>query len=306
MMSRQARTWMLPLAMVAGGAGYPLFGRLAFLTPGLIFCMLLLTCCNLSPGDIRFSRAFRTLLAIQVAGAAAVYGALSLFSPLLGEGAMICVLAPTAMAAAVITGMLGGRVAFTAAYTLASSLCVAVVAPLFLALAGARDDLSLAGATWRVFLQVVPLLVGPFLCALALGRFLPATRRAIGRASFLTYYLWVLGLTLVSGKTVAFVVEQGSARLAEEIGLALVALAACCAQFLIGRRVGHRHGDAVSAGQSLGQKNTVLAIWMAQVYLHPLASIAPASYVLWQNSINSWQLWRHARRSLHRKHTQFV
>jgi len=35
-----------------------------------------------------------------------------------------------------------------------------------------------------------------------------------------------------------------------------------------------------------------LAIWMAQTYLAPLSSIAPAAYVLWQNLINSWQLWR--------------
>ena len=33
----------------------------------------------------------------------------------------------------------------------------------------------------------------------------------------------------------------------------------------------------------LGQKNTVLAIWMAYTYLNPLSSVGPGSYVLWQN-----------------------
>jgi BASS family bile acid:Na+ symporter len=42
----------------------------------------------------------------------------------------------------------------------------------------------------------------------------------------------------------------------------------------------------------LGQKNTVLAIWMAATYLNPLTTIAPGSYVVWQNTINSWQLWK--------------
>ena len=42
----------------------------------------------------------------------------------------------------------------------------------------------------------------------------------------------------------------------------------------------------------MGQKNTILAIWMAQNYLDPLCSIAPAAYVLWQNIINSIQLWK--------------
>ena len=49
-------------------------------------------------------------------------------------------------------------------------------------------------------------------------------------------------------------------------------------------------------GQALGQKNTVLAIWMAYTYLNPLSSVGPGSYVLWQNLINSWQLWKKRKR----------
>ena len=294
-MTGQARAWLLPLAMVAGGAGYPLFGQLAFLTPYLIFCMLLITCSEVSPGKIRFHRAYGILLAVQVVGSAVAYAALREFSPLLGEGAMICALAPTAMAAAVITGMLGGDATFAATYTLLSSLAAAVVAPLFFAWCGARAEDSFLSSTGAVCLRVMPLLVAPFLASLLFERFLPPVHRLLLRARPLTYYLWVIGLTVVSGKTASFVAAHGSEHLAEEIGLALVALALCIAQFLVGRRVGKRRGDAVSGGQSLGQKNTVLAIWMAQLYLHPLASIAPAAYVLWQNSVNSFQLWRHNR-----------
>ena len=76
------------------------------------------------------------------------------------------------------------------------------------------------------------------------------------------------------------------------IWLALGALIVCVLQFWIGRKVGRRYGDAVSGGQSLGQKNTLLAVWLALAYLNPIASIAPASYVAWQNIINSWQLMR--------------
>ncbi len=74
--------------------------------------------------------------------------------------------------------------------------------------------------------------------------------------------------------------------------LAIVSLFICAGQFLLGRKIGRQTNDPVSAGQGLGQKNTILAIWMAQVYLNPLSSIAPAAYVLWQNSINSYQLWK--------------
>jgi BASS family bile acid:Na+ symporter len=37
---------------------------------------------------------------------------------------------------------------------------------------------------------------------------------------------------------------------------------------------------------------------MAQTYLNPISSVAPAAYVLWQNCINSYQLWRKGRKKI--------
>lgn len=73
--------------------------------------------------------------------------------------------------------------------------------------------------------------------------------------------------------------------------LALVAALMCMAQFYAGRVIGRRCGDRIAGAQGLGQKNTVLAIWMALTYLNPIASVAPAAYVAWQNTINSLQLY---------------
>ena len=77
------------------------------------------------------------------------------------------------------------------------------------------------------------------------------------------------------------------------------ALTVCLLQFFVGRKIGRACGDAVVGGQCLGQKNTILAIWMAQTFFDPhfgMVSIAPASYVLWQNLVNSWQIWRFNRK----------
>ena len=77
----------------------------------------------------------------------------------------------------------------------------------------------------------------------------------------------------------------------EMIAIALLSALLCILQFVAGRRIGARYGDRISAAQGLGQKNTVLAIWLTLTYLNPIASIGPAAYVLWQNSINSAQLY---------------
>ena len=62
-------------------------------------------------------------------------------------------------------------------------------------------------------------------------------------------------------------------------------------QFTIGKLVGRYYGDSISAGQALGQKNTVVGIWLTLTFLNPLAAVAPGAYVLWQNMVNALQLW---------------
>ena len=59
----------------------------------------------------------------------------------------------------------------------------------------------------------------------------------------------------------------------------------------MGKAVGHAYGDSVSAGQALGQKNTVVGIWIALTFLDPLSALAPGAYVIWQNLVNAWQIW---------------
>lgn len=283
---------MLPLAMLSGAFFYEFFQMLAFLTPYLIFSMLFITYCKLSFQDLKFSRLHLWLLAIQIVGCLVVYYALVWFDPIVAEGCLICVLAPTATAAAVITGMLGGSVACLAAYTLISSLAVAVASPMIFTMLGEHAELTFWDSVFYICKQVMPLLVLPCVTALLLEKVLPAVHRQLKKLQILSFYLWALGLTIVTGKTVYFIVNQEGADVAEEWWMAALALVICVVQFILGRFIGRHYGDPVSGGQGLGQKNTILAIWMAQVYMNPLSSIAPASYVLWQNIINSHQLWK--------------
>ncbi|MCD8288961.1 MAG: hypothetical protein LUC26_03490, partial [Prevotella sp.] len=45
-----------------------------------------------------------------------------------------------------------------------------------------------------------------------------------------------------------------------------------------------------------GQKNTTVAIWVATVFLNPLSSVGPGCYILWQNTINSIEIYARARK----------
>ena len=283
---------MMPIAMTVGALFYPFFGSLAFLTPYLIFAMLLLTYCRLEFSKIKGSPLHLWLILIQIGGGLGLFFLIQPFQPTVAQAALICILAPTATAAPVITGMLKGNVASLTAYSLLSNLSIALLTPLIFSMLGSYQTLPLLDSMVAIAQKVFLLLLGPFFLAILLQKFTPTIRSKIGSYSNFSFYLWTLALTIVTGKTVTFISLQNQEHYAIEIIIALVALIICIAQFLLGRKIGRYYDDTVAGGQGLGQKNTILAIWMAQTYLNPIASIGPGAYVLWQNLFNSYQIWR--------------
>ena len=63
----------------------------------------------------------------------------------------------------------------------------------------------------------------------------------------------------------------------------------------MGELIGRRFGVKVCTVQGMFQKNTALAIWVSLLYLSPPSSVGAGLYVLWQNAINSWELWKKRR-----------
>ncbi len=270
---------MLPLAMLCGLLFHPWLEAVAWVVPYLIFTMLTITFCRVRPRQFELSTMLWIMLAIQLAGSAVVFLVLRPFSLDVAQAIFICVLCPTATAAPVVTGMLGGSVPRVAAYSVLCNLAVALLAPLLFVWVGeGAAAMSFADEFKSVALQVAPLIVLPLALAFGLYFFAPKVHSAIGSVQGVSFYLWAVSLVVVVGRAVAFI-------------LALGAGVVCVLQFAAGLRIGRRYGDAVSGAQGLGQKNTVLAIWMALTYLNPIASIGPAAYIVWQNSINSAQLY---------------
>lgn len=290
-MLQRLKKWMLPIAMITGAVFYRYVQIISFLTPYLIFIMLLVTYCKLSLRNMNLSPLHVWLLGIQVIGSLLIYALLYSFDPLVAEGTFICIFCPTATAAAVITGMLGGDIACLATYSLLSNMTVAIIAPFIFSFMGDHISLPFFESFLKIGTEMIPLLIFPFVCALILQKFLPKVHSALQNRQSISFYLWAISLTIVMGKTVSFIASRGNAEYKEEILIALFALIVCVLQFILGKLIGQKYYNKIAGGQGLGQKNTVLAIWMALTYLNPLASIGPASYVVWQNSINSLQLW---------------
>ena len=291
-MFQKLRTYALPIAMIAGFVAHELATSVAFLTPYLLFAMLLVSYCKLDIRSLRVTPMYLWMLAVQFVLAWVVYGLASLYDPIVAQGAFICLFCPTATSAPVVAAMLGGNLSLLVGYSLLCNMLVAFTAPIFFSLIGVHTELAFFDSVMIICKQVLPLLLLPLLLAVLMQRYAPRLHNAVRNRPSISFYLWVVALFIVVGKSVGFVMMQPLSSLPQEIALALLALVCCVAQFVIGRKIGARYGDRVSGAQGLGQKNTVLAIWMALTYLHPIASIAPASYVIWQNIINSGQIMR--------------
>lgn len=290
------KTLMLPIAMVCGALFAPWMGYVTFLSPYLIFTMLFITYCKLKISDFKPNRFEVALLATQMALAGAAYALTFFWNRTLAEGVFICFFIPTATAAPVITAMLGGSISRVATYSLMCNAVVAVAGPIVLAAIGEHSDMTFLDSFKMILMQVFPLIVAPLVLALILRYSVPRLHSKIVNMQQLSFYLWAVSLFIVVGSCVSFAINNWTPEsTVTMVLLALGALVACLVQFKIGRIIGGRFGDRVSGGQGLGQKNTVLAVWLALAYMNPMASIAPAAYVAWQNSINSWQLMRHER-----------
>ena len=297
-LQRNVRTIAMPSAMVLGALLCRPIAALEtashqMITPTLIFLMLFVTFCRVSPKQMKPSMLHVWLLLFQVVVCIAVYLLLLPLNDVVAQGAMVCVLAPVAMAAVVIAGMLGANVATMATYSLICNMAIALVAPVILTFTGTG-----ACTFAQILARIAPLLVGPFAAAQFFRFVFPKLAKWIGEHGQISFYMWLMSLLVIIGRTTCFIIDLHDASVSTELWLAFAALVICLVQFKVGRAIGRRYGDPPAGGQSLGQKNTVLAVWMAQSFLNPVSSIAPTAYIVWQNFVNSYQIYKKDRETM--------
>ncbi len=286
------KPFMMPLAILLGVLFHSYIDIVAWIVPYLIFVMLFFTFCRIEPRDLKFHKEMWQLLAIQILGSIIVFLPLNFINPTLARSALVCVLCPVATAAPVVTGMLGGSIGRVASFSVLSNLSVALCAPAIFALVSPDSQLSFLEEFATIALKVCPMIVFPLLAAFLIRILTPRVHASLTKAAPITFYIWSISLIIVVGRSVSFIMAEPRSYWPVMTAMALTAGILCAIMFAIGKSIGRRHGDAITAGQSLGQKNTIMAIWMATTYLDGITSVAPAAYVLWQNMFNSLQLYR--------------
>lgn len=303
------REFALPCSLVLGAVVYLIFANVPFLEPFgeavgphmislmpvVLFCLLYVTFCKIEIKEMKPKTWHFVLQLIRTSLAALMVLAIYLFgsnydTKLVLEGAFICFICPTAAAVAVVTEKLGGSIGSLTTYTVIANIFTMIIIPTFFPMVEKGADVSFLYMSMRVFRNVTTVLVVPLILALLSRRFLPKFVAQVKSVKDLGFYMWCFNLTILMGETLRNILHATVSGWILAL-LLFVPLLVCLIQFCIGKAVGRHYGDSISAGQALGQKNTIVGIWLTLTFLNPLAAVAPGAYVVWQNLVNGWQLW---------------
>ena len=306
---RFLKDWTLPVAMAVGTVVYLLFAFtpqldgageffgpiISDIFPLFMFLILFVTFCKVDFRRLRPVGWHLWVGAFQVAFVIMVVAAVLTFhiqgeNLILLEALLTCIIGPCAAAAAVVTAKLGGDLEEMTTYTFLSNLLTAVMVPVCFPLIDPSVSMGFWHAFFLILYKVCLVLVVPMLLAYVVKHFMHRLHQWVVGVKDLSFYLWGFSLTIVTGTTVKNIVHADTS-VAFLVVIALSGLMVCLLQFAVGRYVGHFFHRTQEAGQALGQKNTVFAIWIAYTYLNPISSVGPGCYILWQNVINSIELW---------------
>ena len=210
------------------------------------------------------------------------------------EAILICVIAPCASASPVVTAKLGGDLTQMTTFVLLSSAVASLLIPAVFPLIEPHQGITFLSAFLVILQKLALVLLLPLGLGAIVRHWIKPLYQWFVRTPDLGFYLWSISLSITSGITVKNILHS-NAGLWLLTAIALSTLITSFVQFRIGRLIGRIFGERICTGQAMFQKNTGLAIWIAYVYLTPIASIGAGCYVLWQNLINSYELWQHRR-----------
>lgn len=318
---RFVKDWTLPCAIGVGTTAYLTFyyvpqldtlgNQLApvfdVIFPLFVFLTLLVTFCKVDFHQMRPHRWHIGVLAAQLLLIAATVAIIlwlkslhpsssSLHQVLLWEALLTCIIGPSASAAPVVVGKLSGNISTMTTYVLISSLASALLIPLVFPMLEQAVHVDFFSAFLIILEKVSIVLLLPLVLGWLIQHYAKPLQQRIAAMPNLSFYCWSVSLSITTGITVKNIVHS-SASLLLLLAIAVTTLVLCFVQFVIGRGVGRRLGEEINAGQALFQKNTALSIWVAYMYLSPVASIGAGCYVLWQNIINSFELWQYRKKN---------
>ena len=251
------------LSMLIGALGYRIFLPLKPTLPWLIFFMLFFTFCKVNPLDLRLHRWHWAVLITQLVLSFLTYTLVLYFTgnPILAQGLLMCFIMPTATAAPIIAGKMGGSIQNLTTFTLLSNFATAIIVPATFPLINPAADMTFLPAFLLILSRVAPLLLGPFFSAwlLRIGynyyyrrQYLSASEtRGLsaegGPKEFalptalaqIPFYLWVASIVVLTAVVTETTITNYQLQISNILILLVSSFFICLIQFALGKLIGY-------------------------------------------------------------------
>ena len=199
---------------------------------------------------------------------------------------------PTATAAPVIMNFLNGRVGFVVSGLVITNIGVSLaLLPLIPAVTG---NMSWSFAL-DVFQNLVVIMVLPCVAALILRKFRPEATAWPRKFKMLSLPIWSVLLFIISAGASQFLRSNADVSPFVVVEIAGIAALVCAVNFTLGYWIVPRELRR-EGSQTLGQKNTMLTLYLAMTFASPLAALGPTFYVICHNTWNACQLFMYDRK----------
>ena len=261
------------------------------LVPYFVMTMLFLAFIDVKFSRETFAWSHLAILAFMVAFSVVMFGAVKLVTGNFNYAVMAFLMAmtPTANAAPVITALLGRRADYATVSVVLSNLFVAVaLAPLVHLVIGNEYEIE----TFDLAKSAILVVGTPFLLSMFLRNFWDAGMRFARKYKFLSFYIWMIMLFNCCAQSSAYIARQEGINFGQIAGIFALAAVMCAVHFVCGYFMGEKRFRR-ECSQSLGQKNTMLMLWVGLAFFNPIVALGPTFYVICHNIWNSIQLKRY-------------
>lgn len=295
-MQKKIQTIAMPSAIILGMIFHKWTAMLSPIMAILISIMLFFAYCRIDFKQLKIVKLHWILILIQYGGGIIILYALKDFNVYVAGSAMILFTTPVGASAMVLGNVLGGNLNSITSYNILSNIFTSVLCPIYFTLLNkflhsSSDGLSIFHSIFEISKHVFILMLTPLLLAFILWRFWPKAQKEIGKRTSISFYIWVVAALSAFGKIIE-VIQKYDHLYKEEIIISIAALVSCFLLFYLGYLIGNKFKEPITGSISLGQKNTILTIWMSHTFLTvPIFSIAAGVYMLFQNSYNSIQIY---------------
>lgn len=283
-----SRSSMLLVAFALGFT-FPQVRELIWLIPWTVRIMIFSVFIGTNFKNIKLRPSNCYLLAINLTlGIALTVFFRALGNETLAQVSYFTATAPTATAAPAVMLFLGGKVEYVLTSFILTTVFIALSLPFILPWA---VNHSAPDAIWQVFANTATTIFIPIVLALIIRMIVPRSIHWSKKVQTPLFCLWVAMIMIICASASHYLRQTPELTWWEVAKIAVLSQFICFLNFALGYLVGEK-GYQRESSQSLGQKNTSVAIFLATTYSSPLVALGPTLYTIWHNLWNAWQLSR--------------